>query len=93
MADKSQINEKSVPDQENSSIQTLMEELLAETFFKSVSNFSPEKIQHLVELLEIEDPTNEQEIIKAQKRLEDQLSHYFQTIPCRSDLISNIWGW
>lgn len=85
MAAKFQINEKSVPDQENSSIQTLMEELLAETFFKSVSNFSPEKIQHLVELLEIEDPTNEQEVIEAQKRLEDQLSHYFQTIPCRKE--------
>lgn len=80
MADKSQINEKSVPDQKNPSRQTLMEELLAETFFKSVSNFSPEKIQHLVELLEIEDPINEQEIAAAQKRLENQLSYYYQTV-------------
>lgn len=65
-------NQKPDSDNENSYLKSLEEELLRETFLKSEQDFSPEKIDHLLKLMEMEDPMDDQEIEEARLAFEKQ---------------------
>lgn len=57
-------------DNDNHYLESLEEELFRETFFKDEMDFSPEKIDHLLELMDMEDPMDEQEIEEARLNFE-----------------------
>lgn len=52
--------------------QEIQKELFAQTFQKNETEFSSEKIEHLVGLLEIENPTDDREVMEAQKAFEEK---------------------
>ena len=52
--------------------QEIQKELFAQTFQKSETEFSSEKIEHLVGLLEIDNPTDDREVVEAQKAFEEK---------------------
>lgn len=51
--------------------QEITEELYNQTFRKDITEFIPEKVEHLVGLLEIDHATAEQEVNEAQNRFEE----------------------
>lgn len=55
-------------EKDKSFLQSVKEELQIETFTKDEKDFSPEKVQALVQLLELEDDIDEAEIYAAQER-------------------------
>lgn len=52
--------------------QNIEDKLYQETFNKDVSQFSPDKIEHLVSLLDLEDPINQEELDTAKQKLKEQ---------------------
>lgn len=52
--------------------QNIEDKLYQETFNKDVSQFSPDKIEHLVSLLDLEDPINQEELNTAKQKLKEQ---------------------
>lgn len=58
-------------------LKNLEEELYSETFLKDEPEFSPEKIEHIVGLLELDNPTDEQEMEESLKQFEKRFQEMY----------------